>query len=169
MNDYKNLKHIPFRKINILLIILFFMGLIFTGCEAPLNIDFPPPAVDTPIEEIVPDSIMGMPAVVYEFKLDQAIQSANVYYGDDSKIIMTLIVTESNGTAGHLFNLYTADIEEQQETIYNNIGNQKYARFSKQDQSQWFIWTNHRWIFQVIGKNQDFFNAAIEAFDYVTF
>lgn len=148
------------------LFLVLSMVILIYQCSSPYNIDYPAPSADIAPEQLFPQEIDGMSPNIKEVNVANAERAYEAYYGDN--IVISGIYCEDHEAAGRVFSQYTGNIKSMPSYVYNNIGDKRFAAYTSTDGSEWFVWTNENWLFEIAGVDEPTLQKVVQAFDYVS-
>lgn len=142
--------------------------LLFFSCGSSLNTNFDPPGQDAVFGEIFPEEIKGHDLQLQELKLAKPFIGYESTYSDLLKY--QVIKAPDKKRADQFFEKQVVPFfDDSFSTQFSGSINGKWvARGTKKDGHKWYAWSNEDWIFLIIATNEENFNAAVDAFDYIS-
>ncbi|MBN1253548.1 MAG: hypothetical protein JXR51_06090 [Bacteroidales bacterium] len=147
-------------------LITFLLGL--NSCNTSYNTDFAPPAENPKFSDVYPEKINGLTNEVVGIEVDMlGVEGNNAIYGN-SNIVISAYQISTKEVADDFFKKEIVPVFETMPVRSSGNINGKWYASGKDGDKKAYGWVNSNWVFLITADNEENFNAAIEAFKFIT-
>lgn len=141
--------------------------LLLVSCGSSYNTDYNPPDENASFEDVFPAEIDGMEAEVELLQdNDDAIIVQSTY---DGNITITVIQFEDKANADAYFKSdIVPKFDDMNSRSSGKVNGRWFAKGKDSDGRKAYAWVNNNWIFSIAGDNENYFDEAIDAFNFIS-